>query len=179
MDWSIDWQTDRTACVFLTKRKKEGVEEEVLISDVKCSFYHGWPKNLKGFTRLDLLGSGFFNFWINSSLNASLICFQVNSQATYKHNLIKSKIFLENFMNETVRWGSNVVSHSLRVASYKPDTSSNDGSTFSLMSCASGHQRMTSRTTVRSEPQKLGERLTVLKTFRYHLSRGYLSRIIY
>lgn len=46
IDRLIDRQIDRTACVFLTKRKKEGVEEEVLISDVKCSFYHGWPKNL-------------------------------------------------------------------------------------------------------------------------------------
>lgn len=32
----MDRLIDRTACVFLTKRKKEGVGEEVLISDVKC-----------------------------------------------------------------------------------------------------------------------------------------------
>lgn len=70
------------------------------------------------------------------------------------------------------------MSHSLKVAGYKPDTGSNDGRMFSLMSCASGPQRMTSRTTICSEPQKLGEQFSVLKTFRYHLSRGYLSRII-
>lgn len=58
-------------------------------------------KSLKVIIRLYLLGSVFFNFEINYSLNVSLICFQVNSQATYKLNQIKTQTFLENFMDET------------------------------------------------------------------------------
>lgn len=47
--------------------------------------------------RLYLLGSVLY-FEVNS-FNISLICFQVNSQATYKLNLIKTQTFLENFMD--------------------------------------------------------------------------------
>lgn len=58
-------------------------------------------KSLKVIIRVYFPGTVLFNFEINSSLNVSLISFQINSQATYKLNQIKSQTFFEKFMDET------------------------------------------------------------------------------
>lgn len=55
------------------------------------------------------------------------------------------------------------MSHSSSVANYKPDTGSNGGKLFSLMSCSPGAQRMINLIIVQSKPQKLGEQLTLQK----------------